>query len=72
MVQQLRVQRPPIHNISDLRGRCLNIWYNLTPAIYQGLVASTPRRFEAVLRVKVLQACLPLQLKRSVALVIVD
>ncbi|GFX14712.1 transposable element Tc1 transposase [Trichonephila clavipes] len=38
MGRQLRVQRPPIHNISDLRDRCLNIWYNLSLAIYQGLV----------------------------------
>ncbi|GFU73882.1 transposase domain containing protein [Trichonephila clavipes] len=52
MGQQLRVQRPPIHNISDLRERCLNIWYNVSPAIYQGLVASMPRRVEAVLRAK--------------------
>ncbi|GFT41186.1 transposase domain containing protein [Trichonephila clavipes] len=52
MRRQLRVQRPPIYNISDLRGRCLNIWYNLSPAIYQGLVASMPRRVEAVLRAK--------------------
>ncbi|GFT36803.1 hypothetical protein NPIL_471681 [Nephila pilipes] len=29
MGRQLRVQRPPIRNISDLRDRCLNIWYNL-------------------------------------------
>ncbi|GFU79697.1 transposable element Tc1 transposase [Trichonephila clavipes] len=28
MGQQLRVQRPPIHNISDLRERCLNICKN--------------------------------------------
>ncbi|GFT33790.1 transposase domain containing protein [Nephila pilipes] len=48
----LRVQRPPIRNISDLRDRCLNIWYNLSPVIYQGLVASMPRRVEAVLRSK--------------------
>ncbi|GFY08184.1 transposase domain containing protein [Trichonephila clavipes] len=41
---QLRVQRPPIRNISDLCDRCLNIWYNLSPAIYQGLVASMRRR----------------------------
>ncbi|GFW24425.1 transposase domain containing protein [Trichonephila clavipes] len=34
MGRQLRVQRPPIHNISDLRDRCLNIWYNLSLAIY--------------------------------------
>ncbi|GFW71536.1 transposase domain containing protein [Trichonephila clavipes] len=52
MSQQLRVQRPPIHNISDLRDRCLNIWYNLSPAIYQRLVTSMPRRVEAVLRAK--------------------
>ncbi|GFW75448.1 transposable element Tc1 transposase [Trichonephila clavipes] len=52
MGQQLRVQRPPIHNISDLRDRCLNIWYNVSPPIYQGLVASMPRRVEAVLRAK--------------------
>ncbi|GFT57869.1 transposase domain containing protein [Trichonephila clavipes] len=52
MGQQLRVQRPPIHNISDLRDRCLNIWYNVSPAIYQGLVVSMPRRVEAVLRAK--------------------
>ncbi|GFT95307.1 transposase domain containing protein [Nephila pilipes] len=49
---QLRVQRPPIRNISDLRDRCLNIWYNLSPVIYQGLVASMPRRVEAVLLAK--------------------
>ncbi|GFS88164.1 hypothetical protein NPIL_178231 [Nephila pilipes] len=47
---QLRVQRPPIRNISDLRDRCLNI--NLSPVIYQGLVASMPRRVEAKLRAK--------------------
>ncbi|CAL1285354.1 unnamed protein product [Larinioides sclopetarius] len=52
MGQQLRVQRPPIRNISDLRDRCLNIWYNLSPAIYPGLLASMPRRVEAVLRAK--------------------
>ncbi|GFU18556.1 transposase domain containing protein [Nephila pilipes] len=53
MGRQLRVQRPPIRNISDLRDRCLNIWDNLSPVIYQGLVASMPRRVEAVLRAKV-------------------
>ncbi|GFW18024.1 transposase domain containing protein [Trichonephila clavipes] len=52
MRQQFRVQRPPIHNISDLRDRCLNIWYNEPPAIYQGLVTSLPRQVEAVLRAK--------------------
>ncbi|GFT82903.1 transposase domain containing protein [Trichonephila clavipes] len=50
MGRQLRVQIPPIRNILELRDRCLNIWYNLSPAIYQGLVASMSRRVEAVLR----------------------
>ncbi|GFU95677.1 hypothetical protein TNCV_4846901 [Trichonephila clavipes] len=36
---------------SDLRDRCLNICYNLSSAIYQGL-ASMPRRVEAVLHAK--------------------
>ncbi|GFT90852.1 transposase domain containing protein [Nephila pilipes] len=53
MGRQLKVQRPPFRNISDLRDRCLNIWYNLSPVIYQGLVASMPRRVQAVLRAKV-------------------
>ncbi|GFU10032.1 transposase domain containing protein [Nephila pilipes] len=52
MGRQLRIQRPPIRNTSALRDRCLNIWYNLSPVIYQGLVASMPRRVEAVLRAK--------------------
>ncbi|GFX37116.1 transposable element Tcb2 transposase [Trichonephila clavipes] len=52
MGRQLRVQRPPIRNMTDLCDRCLNIWYNLSPAIYQGLVASMPRRVEAVLYAK--------------------
>ncbi|GFT50123.1 transposase domain containing protein [Nephila pilipes] len=50
MGRQLRVRRPPIRNISDLLDRCLNIWYNLSPVIYEVLVASMPRRVEAVLR----------------------
>ncbi|GFT84021.1 uncharacterized protein NPIL_297011 [Nephila pilipes] len=52
MGRQLRVKKPPIRNISDLRDRCLNIWYNLSPVIYQGFVACIPRRVEAVLRAK--------------------
>ncbi|GFX91321.1 transposase domain containing protein [Trichonephila clavipes] len=48
MGQQLIVQRPPIHNISDLRDRCLNIWYNVSSAIYQGLVASMPRQLNVM------------------------
>ncbi|GFT05160.1 hypothetical protein NPIL_675441 [Nephila pilipes] len=49
---QFRVQRPPIRNISDLRVHCLNIWYNLSPVIYQGLVAFMSRRVKAVLSAK--------------------
>ncbi|GFV18793.1 transposase domain containing protein [Trichonephila clavipes] len=49
MGRKLRVQRQPIRNISDFCDLCLNIWYNLSSAIYQGLVASMPRRVEAVL-----------------------
>ena len=30
MERQLRVQMPPSRNISNLRDRCLNIWYNLS------------------------------------------
>ncbi|GFU38478.1 transposase domain containing protein [Nephila pilipes] len=52
MGRQFRVPRPPIRNILDLSDRCLNIWYNLSPVIYQGIVASMPRRVEAVLRAK--------------------
>ncbi|GFV93828.1 transposase domain containing protein [Trichonephila clavipes] len=52
MGQQLRVQRPPIHNISNLRDLCLNIWYNVSPAIYQGLVSPMRSRVETVLRAK--------------------
>ncbi|GFV15372.1 transposase domain containing protein [Trichonephila clavipes] len=52
MGRQLQVQRPPIRNISDLCDGCLNIWYNLSPTIYQGLVTSMPRRVEAVLYTK--------------------
>ncbi|GFX53670.1 transposase domain containing protein [Trichonephila clavipes] len=57
MGQQLRVERPPIHNISDLRDRWLYIWHNLSPTIYQGLVVSMPRWVEAVLRAKVFPLC---------------
>ncbi|GFU34593.1 hypothetical protein NPIL_201981 [Nephila pilipes] len=52
MGRQLRVQRPPIRNISDLLDRFINIRYNLSPIIYQGLVASKSRRVEAVLCAK--------------------
>ncbi|GFY16075.1 transposase domain containing protein [Trichonephila clavipes] len=37
MGRQLRVQRPPIRNISDLHDHCLNIWHNLSPAFTKDL-----------------------------------
>ena len=51
--RQTRVPISPSRNISDLRDCCLNIWYNLSSAIYQGYVASMSRRVSAVLRAKV-------------------
>ncbi|GBN26380.1 hypothetical protein AVEN_94260-1 [Araneus ventricosus] len=50
--RQLRAQTPPCPNISTLRDRCLDIWYNLSPVMYQKLVASMPRRVAAVLKAK--------------------
>ncbi|GBN73840.1 hypothetical protein AVEN_10651-1 [Araneus ventricosus] len=52
MERQLRVQTPPCPNISPLRDRCLDIWYNLCPVMNQKLVASIPRRVAAVLKAK--------------------
>lgn len=52
MERQLRAQTPPCPNISTLRDRCLDIWYNLSPVMYQELVASMPRRVAAVLQAK--------------------
>ncbi|GBN45200.1 Transposable element Tc1 transposase [Araneus ventricosus] len=52
MERQLRAETPPCSNISTLRDRCLDIWYNLPPVMYQKLVASIPRRVAAVLKAK--------------------
>ncbi|GBM27949.1 Transposable element Tc1 transposase [Araneus ventricosus] len=52
MERQLRAQTPPCPNISTLRYRCLDIWYKLSPVMYQKLVASIPRRVVAVLKAK--------------------
>ncbi|GBM40355.1 hypothetical protein AVEN_85411-1 [Araneus ventricosus] len=52
MEWQLRAQTPPCANISTLRDRCLDIWYNLSPVMNQKLLASTPRRVAAVLKAK--------------------
>ncbi|GBN04634.1 hypothetical protein AVEN_1404-1 [Araneus ventricosus] len=43
MEQQFRAQTPPCPNISTLHDCCLDIWYNLSPVMYQSLVASMPR-----------------------------
>ncbi|GBO09270.1 Transposable element Tc1 transposase [Araneus ventricosus] len=52
MERQLRAQTPPCPNISTLRDCCLDIRYNLSPVIYQKLLASMPRRVSAVLKAK--------------------
>ncbi|GBM27827.1 hypothetical protein AVEN_119284-1 [Araneus ventricosus] len=52
MERQLRAQTPACPNISTLRDRCLDIWYNLSPDMYQKLVASMPRRVAAVSKAK--------------------
>ncbi|GBM76678.1 hypothetical protein AVEN_48800-1 [Araneus ventricosus] len=52
MERQLRAQTPPCPNISTLRDLCLDIWYNLSPVMYQKFVASMPRRVAAVLKAK--------------------
>ncbi|GBM80976.1 hypothetical protein AVEN_156793-1 [Araneus ventricosus] len=52
MERQLRAQTPPSPNISTLRDRCLDIWYNLSPVMYKNLVACMPTRVAAVLKVK--------------------
>ncbi|GBN19316.1 Transposable element Tc1 transposase [Araneus ventricosus] len=52
MERQLRAQTPPYPNISTLRDRCLDIWYNLSPVMYRKLVTSMPRRIAAVLKAK--------------------
>ncbi|GBN47499.1 hypothetical protein AVEN_105899-1 [Araneus ventricosus] len=52
MERQLRAQTPPCPNISTLRDRCLNIWYNLSAVMYQKPVASMPRRVAAVFKAK--------------------
>ncbi|GBN85056.1 hypothetical protein AVEN_48449-1 [Araneus ventricosus] len=52
MERQLRAQTPPWPNISTLRDRCLDIWYNLSPVMYQKLVAPMPSRVAAVLKAK--------------------
>ncbi|GBN73951.1 hypothetical protein AVEN_83262-1 [Araneus ventricosus] len=57
MEQQLRAQTPPCKNISTLRDRCLDIWYNLSPVMYQKLVASMLMRVVAVLKAKGGAAC---------------
>ncbi|GBL87094.1 hypothetical protein AVEN_218784-1 [Araneus ventricosus] len=52
MERQLRAQTLPCPNISTLRDRCLDIWYNLSPITYQKLMASMPWRVAAVLKAK--------------------
>ncbi|GBN26525.1 hypothetical protein AVEN_236014-1 [Araneus ventricosus] len=43
MERQLIAQTRPCPNTSTLRDHCLDIWYNLSPVMYQKLVAPIPR-----------------------------
>ncbi|GBM22014.1 Transposable element Tc1 transposase [Araneus ventricosus] len=52
MERHLRAQTPPSQNISTLFYSCLDIWYNLSPVMYQKLVASMPRRIAVILKPK--------------------
>ncbi|GBN96912.1 hypothetical protein AVEN_125715-1 [Araneus ventricosus] len=52
MERQPRAQTPPRPNISSLRDRYLDIWYNLSPVMHQKLAASIPRRVAAVSKAK--------------------
>ncbi|GBL70880.1 hypothetical protein AVEN_73726-1 [Araneus ventricosus] len=52
MERQLIAQTPPCPNISTLRDRCLDIWYNLSPVMYEKRVASMLRRVAAALKAK--------------------
>ncbi|GFX23183.1 DDE_3 domain-containing protein [Trichonephila clavipes] len=46
--RQPRDQASSCRNISIVRDHCLDSWYNLSPVIYQELVASLPMRVRAV------------------------
>ncbi|GBO44314.1 hypothetical protein AVEN_150192-1 [Araneus ventricosus] len=46
MERQLRAQTPPCPNISTLRDCCLDIWYNLSPVMYQDLWQASCSYFE--------------------------
>ncbi|GFS75958.1 rapamycin-insensitive companion of mTOR [Trichonephila clavipes] len=50
--RQLRDRISPCRNISILWHCCLDIWYNLSPVIYQELLASMPRQVGAVMQAK--------------------
>ncbi|GBM07791.1 hypothetical protein AVEN_33086-1 [Araneus ventricosus] len=52
MERQLGAQTPPCQKISTLCDRCLDIWYNLSPVMYQKLVTPIPKRVAAVLKAK--------------------
>lgn len=46
---QLRAQKQLSQNIEELHDCCFNIWYNLSPAIFQELVALMSRKVAIVL-----------------------
>ena len=46
----VRAHRPPPRNLRELGDLCVQLWCQLPPATYQGLIASMPRRVAAVIR----------------------
>ncbi|GFU05640.1 hypothetical protein NPIL_249071 [Nephila pilipes] len=52
MERHLKPQNSPSRKIERLCDRCLSIWYNLSSAIFLGLVALMPRHVATVLSVK--------------------
>lgn len=52
MERTLGVQKLSCRNISDMRDLYMNICYNRSPAIYEGLLASMPKQVVGVLQIK--------------------
>lgn len=50
--RQLKDQTPTCLNISTLHNSCFDIWYSLSPMIYQEFVASMIRQVSAILLAK--------------------
>ena len=55
MEWQFRAQTPSYRNISSLCSRYSDIWYKLSPVMYQEYVESMAKRIGAVLQTKITQ-----------------